>query len=102
MKKNKVLEIEEDLNKILELKGLFQSKGGEQLILLLRNNCAEAIGGLLNEVNGTPNLDRLVSLVHKYSANISLLSAMQDISLETEIRNQLDQAIQEMKNEEMS
>ena len=102
MKKNKVLEIEEDLNKILELKGLFQSKGGEQLILLLRNNCAEAIGGLLNEVNGTPNLDRLVSLVHKHSANISLLSAMQDISLETEIRNQLDQAIQEMKNEEMS
>ena len=102
MSKNKVLEIEQDLNNILELKALFLSKGGEQLILILRNNCADALMALVKEAESTPNYDRMVSMLHKYSANLSMLTAMQDITLEEEIRSQLDQAIQEMKNQEVS
>jgi len=102
MVKNKVIEIEEDLNKILELKALFKSRGGEQLITVLRNNCAQAMNELVVEVNGTPSMEKLLSLVHKYSASLSLLATMQDVGLETEIRNQLDQAISEMRNESVS
>lgn len=99
--KDKIKEIENDLNNILDLKNLFLSKGGEQLVTVLRNNCAQAIYGIVAEAEGTPNSERIISLAHKYSANLSLLASFQDIALENEIRNQLDQAIQEMKSEEL-
>ena len=90
----KVEEISDELDKILAIKTLFQSEGGKELINLLRNNCSVAIRKAVIAAKNAD--DKLMhAMLMDYSANIDLLSTVQDISLEEELRLQLDEAVKE-------
>jgi hypothetical protein len=84
-----------ELDRILALKKLFQSEGGEELINVLRENCARALRRALAAVKNAEEKLMYASLLD-YSANMDLLSQIQDISLEAEIRQQLDEAVKEV------
>jgi hypothetical protein len=92
LQSNKVEEIADELDKILEIKALFQSEGGKQLITLLRNNCSVA---LRKSIVAAKNADKelLMASILDYSSNMDLLSTVQDISIEEELRKQLDEAV---------
>lgn len=92
LESNKVEEIADELDKILEIKALFQSDGGKQLITLLRNNCSVA---LRKSIVAAKNADKelLMASILDYSSNMDLLSTVQDISIEEELRKQLDEAV---------
>lgn len=94
-KTQKVQDISDELERILAIKELFKSKGGEQLLTLLRNNCASNLRKLVTIAKEKPELDMLLSTVFEYSANLDLLSTLGDLSLEDELRVQLDDAIKE-------
>lgn len=81
-----------ELDRILALKSLFDSEGGRELISVLRESCAVAIRKAVVAVKAgdTPN-----PFILDYSANLSLLSKLQDVSMEEEIRKQLDEAVKE-------
>lgn len=89
---NKVEDISNELDKILAIKRLFTSSDGKVLIDLLQNNCSIA---LRKAIISAKNADEktLISNILEYSANLDLLSTIQDISIEQEIRNQLDEAV---------
>lgn len=90
----KVVDISNELDKILAIKRLFNSDGGRVLIDLLRNNCTIA---LRKAVIAAKNADEklLTALILDYSANMDLLSTVRDVSLEEELREQLDEAVKE-------
>jgi len=90
LKSEKVEVFSDALEQVLAIKKLFQSEGGEQLLGLLRNNCAVAIRkALIAAKKG----DNTVPFLLDYGANMDLLSTVQDISLEEELRSQLDDAV---------
>lgn len=95
LESQKVKDYSDALDKIVDLKKLFKSDGGKELIKGLQNNCAVALNKLVVVANSNPTLDMLLSLIHKYSANMSILTRVQDISDEEEIRNQLDEIVKE-------
>jgi len=91
----KVEVLSDELDRILSIKTLFQSEGGKELITVLRNNCANAIKkAVLAAKTGENNIPFLLD----YSANMDLLSTLQDISIEDELRIQLDEAVKEAMN----
>jgi hypothetical protein len=47
----------------------------------------------MNKAKIDPTLESLLGLISAYSANIDLLSSLQDIKMEEEIRAQLDEAV---------
>lgn len=98
LKSEKVDVLSDELDKILAIKKLFQSEGGKILIDSLRSNCAITLRKLMVAGKATPDLQILLALIADYSANMSLLASVQDISLEAEIRNQLDEAVREAYN----
>jgi hypothetical protein len=91
----KVRDISEELDRILAIKTLFTSEGGKVLITLLRNNCSNTLRKLILVSKDKPDLPTLLGLIAMYSANIDLLSTVQDISIEEELREQLDSAVKE-------
>ena len=94
LQSEKVEVLADELDKVLSLKNLFQSDGGKQLITVLRNNCSIALRKcIISAKKG--DKDILLALVLDYSANMDLLSTVQDISLEQELREQLDEAVKE-------
>lgn len=95
LKSEKVKDIADELDRVLAIKTLFQSEGGKQLITVLRNNCSVTLRKLVIEAKNNPSLPILLGLISAYSANIDLLSTVQDISMEEELRNQLDEAVKE-------
>lgn len=89
--KNELLEAHaEALDKILDLKILWSSDGGKQLISLLNQNCEGALNRLVNYSKNRPTLDELMVCVHEYSANVSLLSTLQQLKQEDIIREQVE------------
>jgi len=90
LKSEKVADIAIELDKILSLKKLFQSDGGAVLIEDLRSKCSIALKKALISAreggNPTP-------FVLDWGANMDVLTRVQDISLEEELRNQLDDAV---------
>lgn len=94
----KVDVLADELDRILSIKRIFQSADGKELIKLLRGNCQVALNKLIIQAKEDPKLDILVSLIHSYSANVDLLSLIQDIKTEEEIRLQLDEAVKEVIN----
>lgn len=98
IKSEKVDVISDELDRILEIKKLFQSAGGKQLITLLRNNCASALRKAVIAAKKGEDKE-LVALVLDYSANMDLISTVRDISLEKEMREQLDEAVKEAYEE---
>ncbi len=94
----KVEDISNELDRILAIKTLFQSDGGKELINVLRNNCSIVLRKLILKAKENPDLPTLLGLIASYSANIDLLATVQDISLEEELRQQLDEAVKEAYN----
>lgn len=94
LENEKVMVLSDELDKVLAVKRLFQSQDGSQLLNLLRNNCSIALRkAIIAAKNGDEKL--LTATILDYSANIDLLSTVQDISTEEEIRKQLDEAVKE-------
>lgn len=91
----KVRDLSEELDRILAIKQLFTSEGGKVLIDVLRNNCSNTLRKLILAAKDKPDLPTLLGLIAMYSANIDLLSTVQDISIEEELREQLDSAVKE-------
>lgn len=90
----KVRDISEELDRILTLKTVFTSDGGKVMLEHIKNNCSIALRkSIIAAKNGDEKL--LTANILDYSANIDLLSTLQDISLEEEIRTQLDDAVKE-------
>lgn len=95
LKSTKVEDISNELDRILAIKTLFQSDGGKELINVLRTNCSVTLRKLILKSKENPDLPTLLGLIAAYSANIDLLSTVQDISIEEELRLQLDEAVKE-------
>ena len=92
---DKVRDFSNALDDILAIKELFQSAGGERLIRVLQNNCGTALAKIVYVSKNEPDLQTLLGLIATYSANMDLLSSVKDISMEDEIRAQLDSAVVE-------
>lgn len=90
----KVDVLADELDNILALKELFTSDGGKVLINRLRDNCSVALRKAIVAAK-SGDTDKLIPFILDYSANINLLSSIQDISMEKEIREQLDEAVKE-------
>ena len=91
----KVEVLADELDRIEALKTLFRSDGGKELLAVLKNNCSSTLHKLYSSLDDAPSLDKLISLISRYKANIDLLAELQDIKMETEINNQLDEAVKE-------
>lgn len=91
--------ISAELDRILQIKTLFESDGGKQLISVLRGNCSTLLRKIILKAQDAPDLPSLLGLISAYSANIDLLSTVQDISMEAELRAQLDDAVVEASRE---
>lgn len=91
----KISDISTELERILAIKKLFKSSGGEQLITLLRNNCAANMRKLVTLAKEKPELNTLLSVIFDFSSNLDLLMTLGDLNLEEELRTQLDEAVKE-------
>lgn len=84
--------ISDTLDEILAIKRVLDSEGGAILLSVLKDNCSVALRkAILAAKKGEVN--NLVPHILDYSANMDLLAKMQDVSLETELRDQLDEAV---------
>lgn len=92
---SKVEDYANALDKILAIKRIFQSEDGRELISELRDTCLTTLRKLLVEYKKNPDLPSLVSMIATLDSNYALLSKIQDISLEKELREQLDEAVKE-------
>lgn len=93
LKDKKVFELANTLEDILKVKRLVLSKDGDVLLTVLKNNCFNALNKLVYVAKNEPDMNVLLGLISSYSANIDLLSQLQDINTEDEIRKQLDEAV---------
>lgn len=94
LRSKKVEDISDELDRILRIKKLFQSDGGRELITVLRNSCSTSLRkATIAAKNGDDKL--LMALILDFSAHLELLSTVQDISIEEELREQLDEAVKE-------
>lgn len=98
LKSEKVEAISDELDRILAIKKLFESEGGKELIIVLRNNCSIALRKLVTKAKENPSLPELLGLISSFSANLDLLATMQDIPLVDELRDQLDEAVKDAMN----
>lgn len=95
LKSEKVDVLAEELDQILALKRVSESKDGKVFLDVLKNNCYIALRKLIIAQKKGSDYQELMGLIAEYSANIDLLSKLQDIGAEKEIRNQLDEAVKE-------
>lgn len=95
LKSEKVEILADELDRIETLKAVFDSEGGKMLITLLRQNCEASLMHLRGALADRPSLDVLMGHIAQYNANTDLLAQLQDISVEEEIRRQLDEAVKE-------
>lgn len=65
------------------------------LITFLRNNCASNLRKLVATAKEKPELSSLLTIIFEYSSNMDLLQTLGDLSLEEELREQLDQAVKD-------
>lgn len=90
----KVEVLSDELDRVLSLKKLFDSDGGKELIKVLRNNCVRALNrAVVNARDGEK--EQLIANVLDYAANIDLISQVRELSVEEELRDQLDEAVRE-------
>lgn len=95
LESEKVEVLADELDKVLALKQLWTSDGGKQLITVLRNNCASALQRLITISRTKPELESMLGAALDYASSMDLLTTVQDINLETELRLQLDEAVKE-------
>lgn len=87
--------IADELDRVLSIKEVFTSPGGKELIKVLRGNCYRALNNLIAVSKKEPDLPTLLGIISTYSANIDLLSQLQEIKSEDELREQLDEAVKD-------
>lgn len=92
----KIEALSDELDRVLALKTLTESEGGKELIKIIRANCFVQLRKLVVQAKTNPTLEQLLSTIAMYSANMDLLSELQDITLEEELRTQLDEAVKEI------
>lgn len=105
--KNAIPEIESEkvndyadaLDRVLVIKRIFQSEDGKELIKELQEVCFITINKLLFTYKNNPDLPTLISLISILDSHYSMLSKIKDISLEKELREQLDEAVREAYRE---
>ena len=95
LQSEKVEVLADELDRIQALKTLFRSDGGQQLIGVLKRNCAAALRKLYSAMDDKPTLEILMGLIARYTANLDLLAELQDVTIEDEIQTQLDEAVKE-------
>ena len=93
LESEKVADIATELDNILAIKKLFQSDGGDILIKDLRLRCSNALRKALLCAKEGGNASPFIL---DWGANMEVLSRVQDISLEEELRLQLDDAVIEV------
>lgn len=96
LKSEKVEILSDELDKVLAIKTLFKSDGGKLLITRLRNNCALS---MRKAVEAAKSGNNTVPYILDYAANLDLLQSLGDLSLEEELREQLDEAVREAMGE---
>lgn len=92
----KVEVLADELDRILAIKRLFNSRDGQELLEELKAGCASSLVKLVQTARTNPDLSLLLALIFDYAAKIDLLSTVQDIGSEKEIRDQLDAAVLEV------
>lgn len=94
IKSEKVSDIADTLDRILAIKRLFQSDDGKELLSSLKDSASISLRkAILAAKRGETN--ELMAHILDYSAISELMSRVQDISLEKELREQLDEAVKE-------
>ena len=92
----KVEDISDVLDQVLTIKRIFTSNDGKVLLKVLKDNCYTTLNKLMMYSKSTnPDLQTYISLASTYTANMDLLSQLQDIKIEEELRNQLDEAVKQ-------
>lgn len=99
LKSEKVKDISDELDRILAIKRIFQSEDGKELIRELRDTCSTILRKLIIAYKNTPDLPTLMGLIASLDSNYMLLTKVQDISMEQELREQLDEAVIESRGE---
>jgi len=94
LESEKVEVLSDELDKVLAIKKLFDSEGGKVLLGVLRNNCSRTIRKAILAAKASDE-KLLLATVLEYSANMDLLSSLQDIKMEDELRTQLDEAVKD-------
>lgn len=95
LESEKVDVLSDELDRVLAIKTVLKSDGGKELINVLRANCFITLRKLIIESRDKPSLESLLGLIAAYAANMDLLSELQDVSMEEELRAQLDEAVKE-------
>lgn len=90
----KIEVLADTLDEILMIKSVVQSEGGMLLMEVLKNNCSIALRKAIMAAK-SGDKEALIPYILDYSANMDLLSTLKDVSLEKEIREQLDEAVLE-------
>lgn len=98
IKSEKVKDHADALDKILAVKRVFTSKDGQEVLTTIKDNCSIALRRAILAAKRGDTIE-LMGYVLDYSANVDLISRLKDISLESEIRNQLDDAVKEAYEE---
>jgi hypothetical protein len=92
---DKVKDYADALDRVLVLKRIFQSEDGKVLIDELRKESISVIRKLIIAYKKKPELSELMGLIAVLDSNFTMLSKIQDISLEKELRESLDEAVLE-------
>lgn len=90
----KVETISNTLDEILNIKKIFEMDEGKVFMQVLKDNCSIALRKAIIEARNTEP-DKVLIHILNYAANAELLSKFRDVSLEKEIRSQLDEAVKE-------
>lgn len=98
LKSEKVSDYANELDRVLALKRIFESEDGKELINELRETIVSTISKL-TKVYKTADLSTMMGLCAVLDGNFNMLMKMKDISLEDEIRKDLDLAVLEASRE---
>ncbi len=85
-----------ELDKVQDLKIVWESEWGKQLSNILKANCAAAINRMVSISRNNPKLEDMLSCVFEYSSNISLLSSLKWTMPEEEIQEMIDWVVAEL------
>ncbi len=96
LKSEKVEVIADELDRILAIKRIFTSEDGKELLAKLKSNCVTA---LRKASIAAKKGDNANPFILDWQANMDLLGTIQDISMEKELREQLDEAVKEAYRE---
>ena len=95
LKSQKVEDYSDELDRILAIKRIFTSEDGKQLISELRDTCSTTLRKLIVLYKSNPDLPTILGLIATLDGHYTILSKIQDISIEEELREQLDEAVKE-------